>query len=163
MSMIVEHHDDEVNEGQNSLRGNAGYKGGSICYAYQGEMWAQEMIADKLTRRIYIHSGDVLAVWAHDERGTVSYVAKSPRWDGEWQLPLLYPDRTDIAILRLEAEDRFNTNKMSGVATWAAEQLKRANIATAVALDKNGVVCAWEPGNTGPTLVAKGPYRKEGM
>ena len=149
--IIVEHHDNKLDE-KGTLIGLVG-KEGSVEYAYQAEMWAQELL-NTGTHRVYAYGyRTALAVWAYTDKGDTFYVGHAKGWSGEWQLPFL-TDATGVATAIFGQKD---IGTMDEAAAWAAGQLAQANIATAVVLDQDGVLAAWEKGPEGPALVAKGP------
>lgn len=155
--MIIECHDSEVESPGGTLFGRAG-TGGSIEYPYQAEMWVQEMLT-AATCRVYVHDhtlGYVYAVWSRDQNGTLHYVAKAKDWLGEWQLPFLTEARL-ISTAILGDESHCEIRTLDEGAQWAAEQLLDPTIATAIVVDKDGVLAAWEKNKNGPVLVAKGP------
>ena len=157
--MIVENHDGEVGNNQYSLLGRAGHDG-SIDYPYQAEMWAQLLLDDNVTRRVYVYNRtNVCAVWSRDEQGKLYCVAQAPEWNGEWELSFLYENKSDIAVMKLDSDDYINATKMDAVKAWATEELRRPLIATAIALDCHVLVAAWEWNTDGPVLIAKGQPR----
>lgn len=154
--MIIEFHDDEIeNAVQGTLGSRAGING-TIEYAYQAEMWVQEMRdipSCPFTRVFAISGGQVYAIWKRNTDGTMSYVARSPAHDGEWQLPFVHPGATVVVVAMLGE----HVASVDDATPWAAEQLRYPNVACATLLDADGVVMAWERGPDGPVLVARGP------
>jgi hypothetical protein len=152
--MIVEAHDHEIeNVTHGTLVATAG-RLGTIEYVYQGEMYVQMMLADKPSaRRFYAHEGGVLlAAWARDEQGRVSYIARDPRYGGSWKLPYLNPITHEIIAARLGRD----VQDLDEAARWTAAQLQNT-VATAILFDRDGILAAWEKGLDGPILVAKSP------
>jgi hypothetical protein len=147
--MYVEHHDDEIESEEGTLRGRLTRP---VDYTYQAEMWAQDMLESSMTRRVYAFAGgSVYAVWGRDH-DIKSYVARSPAYDGTWELPFFYPNVTTIATAVLGREVASFED-----ATHWAEQALSSDIATAVLLDKDGVLAAWEGGIEGFRLMSKSP------
>lgn len=155
--MIIEFHDDEVDDVvRGTLLGRAG-AGGTIEYAYQAEMWVQQEMRDVLScpivRAFAVGCDHVAAVWKRNADGTMSYVARSTTYDGEWQLPYVHPEAAAVATAML-GEDAASVDDAS---RWAVEQFRQRDVACAVLLDAHGVVMAWERGSEGPVVVARGP------
>lgn len=155
--MIIEFHDDEFDDvAQDTLYSCAGING-TIEYAYQAEMWVQQEMRDAspcpFTRAFAVGGGHIYAVWKRNTDGTMSYVARDPTYNGEWQLPYVHPQATAVTTAML-GEDVASVND---AARWAAEQFRHPDVACAALLDAHGVVMAWERGPDGPILVARGP------
>jgi hypothetical protein len=151
--MIIELHDSEVdNKHEGSLAGRVGREG-TIEYAYQGEMWVQEIFGDEpsIVRAYAIIGGEVAVIWHKNSEGVVSYVARSNYWEGQWQLPFLYS-----STLIAQAMLGRGVNSMEEAAQWA-ELTLQGDCACAVLMDNDGFVAAWEMGPEGLILAARSP------
>ncbi len=150
--MRLEAHDHEVDNGAAGTL-TVRLKNG-VDYAYQIEMHVQDWLHYfKRARRFYaFDAGSVLAVYGRGDHGEMYYVGRDPRWSGKWELPSLYPQTTGIvtAIIGREVKD------FEEAVQWA-ERALHGNVATAVVIDGDGVLAAWEADLKGAILVSKSP------
>lgn len=148
--MIIEHHDDEVGHDRGTLLGRVGM-GGTIEYPYQAEMWVKDLMSGS-TRRIYIY--DTYQVFAVFSQDGPRYLV--PEWTGEWKVVSASPYR-NIATAFCGPEQHHLVHNLDEAEVWARKWCHAADIGTAVVLDKDGVLLAYERGPEGPVLMAKGP------
>lgn len=146
--MQLEAHDANRQSGTLAARVDHG-----IDYPYQLEMFVQELIDTTiLARRFYgFKEGTVLVVYGCDDN-EVYYVGRDEDWEGEWDLPFLYPHAMGIATAIIGRDVR----DMSEAAEWAQKALV-GNVATATVLDSDGILAAWELIEGTPTLVSQSP------
>lgn len=158
--MVIEFHDDHIENGvDGSLRSFAG-RLGTIEYAYQAEMWIQDILGDPNTiRRAYaIGRFFVHAIWAKTPDQKIHYIAKSSLFNGRWELPHLYPERTQLVTILLGRE----VKSWDDAQQWVIKNFGD-DIATIVLFDVEGLLAAWEKtGDNEVTLIAKNarPQRK---
>lgn len=152
--MIIEFHDDALGDPRGTLGMRVGRQG-TIELAYQAEEYVRDYFRSyPVIRRAYALDNDysyVYAVWKRDLDGNTCYVAKSPEFNGEWDLPYVFPEATNMVVALLGAGV-----KPLDVEQWALGEI-RGTIACAVLLDPEGLVAAWEKGPDNPILVAKSP------
>jgi len=152
---MIEFHDNEID---NTAQGTLGFRcghNGTIEFAYQVEMWIQEMFGDhpSITRAYALSNGVVLAAWYRNSDRQMHYVARHPNYDGQWELPHLYPEATKLATATLGRE----VVSLEDAKLWATAELKRREVACAILLDEVGMLMAWERSPEGPVLVARSP------
>lgn len=158
--MKIEFHDGYVNNLlQGTLCAEAG-KDGTIEYAYQAEIWVQDILQDPspITRAFLVDYGKdyatVYAVYRRDPDGKLCCVGKRSDYDSEWRLPYSHLGATTIVTAL--GGNRTDENLIANMEKWAADQLKGI-VSCAVLLDEYGIVAAWERGNHEPVLIARGP------
>lgn len=115
-------------------------------------------VGEEFTRAYFLDDGEPVAAWLRNGQGELRCVGHSPDYLGPRQIefPYAYPDATLLTSVRLDREVFVGTQER-----WATEQIIGAT-ATAVILDEQGIVAAWEPAQSGlmiPTLAATGHKR----
>lgn len=150
LQMIVEDHDCQVIRDKSTLLGRVGMEG-SVEYPYQAELWVKNLMGGT-NRRIYVY--DTYLVFAVFSESGPRY--RAPEWTGEWRLESASPYR-NIATAFCGPEQYHLVHNLDEADAWAKLYCLAGDVGTAVVLDKDGVLLAYERGPEGPVLVAKGP------
>ncbi|HSW74609.1 MAG TPA: hypothetical protein VLG16_01935 [Candidatus Saccharimonadales bacterium] len=160
--IIIEAHDNQLdNIAQGTLAGTVGRKNGTIEYDYQAEQWLSDISEDgyDFSRAYFLRDGEPVAAWRHNANKSFSCIGHTNDYDGAWrtETPYVYEDTMLIIAAHLGREVLTVEQGQS----WANERLIGA-FATAVLLDKHGILAAWERDvseSSETILVARGPQR----
>ncbi len=156
--MLIEVHcGSTTNMVEGSLRGIVGKKR-NLEFAYQVEEVLQDIFSDKYdTQRAFVLTGDtVFSVLGRDKNGKPTYVGKSDSYQGKWDLPSMHVGRSTIATLFLTQ----SPIAWEDVRVWADRELLHKHSACAIALDKEGVLYAWELDEDGKVAITARGYRE---
>ncbi|HJQ08261.1 MAG TPA: hypothetical protein VJ836_02130 [Candidatus Saccharimonadales bacterium] len=163
--IIIEAHDNRLDDvTQGTLAVTIGRKNGTIEYDYQAEQWLSDISEDgyDFSRAYFLKNGEPIAAWRHDETKRFSCIGHSTDYEGAWRIetPYVYEDAMLIVAARLGRE----VLALDQGDAWANERLVGA-VATAILLDEQGIVGAWERGTVESPraiLVARGPQHVNG-
>lgn len=163
MITIELHNDDVRNVLDGSLVAAIGDTNTETWHAETRLEEVSEMYGSNILRAYFLRDGVPMAAWLPSDDGFKS-IGCDPDYDGEWAVSSLYvdPQATRIAVAHLGHDALLG---LDGGVPWARQKLAGA-VATAILVDGDGIVAAWERGDRrhgdsggDPVLVAKGPER----
>ena len=152
MKLRIEFHDGDI---EDRKAGSLLAKPITVASPREAEIAIKEELSDpgEFIHRVYISEhGSVLAVIAPNE-GNAHYVGTSPHWRGEWEIPYLHQSARSIAT----AQIGVHVGKDDDLDHWARQVLKDREYATAVLVDAEGVVAAWERSGEDVEKIAVSP------